>query len=58
MVRFIWDCMGRSNRTPLPSCVYHAIRSQFPSQDGDYKGFEEPEEKEEEVEDDKEVGGD
>lgn len=43
--------MGNSMRTPLPACVYNAIRKKFPSDTGTYKGFEdEDEEKEEEEE--------
>lgn len=38
-------------RTPLPACIYNAIRKKFPSDTGTYKGFEdEDEEKEEEEE--------
>ena len=48
MVRFVWDCLGSSNRTPLPACVYNAIRKEFPSEDGNYKGFEEEEDEEDE----------
>jgi hypothetical protein len=47
--------LGSSNRTPLPACVYHAIRKEFPSEDGSYKGFEE-EEIEEEVENEEAEG--
>ena len=43
VVRFIWDYMGCSKRIPLPSCIYHAIRAEFPSDNGDYHGFQEEE---------------
>jgi len=41
-------------RTPLPACIYNAIRKEFPSETGEYKGFEEEEDEslEEEDEDD------
>lgn len=34
-------------RTPLPACIYNAIRKEFPSETGSYKGFEVEEEEEE-----------
>lgn len=40
VIRLIFDYMGKSNRTPLPACVYHAIRTEFPSETGVYQGFE------------------
>ena len=49
--RFIWGYMGNDVRKPLPSCIYSAIRSEFPSQDGNYKGFQEEEDAIEETED-------
>lgn len=60
MVRFVWNCMGSSNRTPLPACVYNTIRKEFPSDNGTYKGFEEEgeDEDDEEGEDDDEAEGD
>ncbi|KXJ07569.1 hypothetical protein AC249_AIPGENE27944 [Exaiptasia diaphana] len=51
IVRFIFDYMGNSMRTPLHACVYHTIRAKFPSDT--YKGFED----EEEVDDEEEEEG-
>jgi hypothetical protein len=46
----IWEYQGNLKRLPLPCCVYNAIRSEFTSEDGSYKGFlvEDKEEEEEE----------
>ncbi|KAK3732017.1 hypothetical protein QZH41_016889 [Actinostola sp. cb2023] len=49
IVRFIWNYMGNM-RTPLPACIYTAIRKEFPSEHGTYTGFEEEDEEEEEEE--------
>jgi hypothetical protein len=46
----LWNCLGSSNRIPLPACVYHEIRKEFPSDSGLYKGFEEEDDDEEEEE--------
>ncbi|KXJ05514.1 hypothetical protein AC249_AIPGENE27450, partial [Exaiptasia diaphana] len=46
IVRFIWNYMANTMRIPLASCVYNAIRNKFPSENGNYKGFEEEEEEE------------
>jgi len=35
-------------RTPLPVCIYTAIRKEFPSEHGTYTGFEEEDQEEEE----------
>ncbi|KAK3745925.1 hypothetical protein QZH41_010221, partial [Actinostola sp. cb2023] len=49
--RLIWQYNGNLKRLPLPCCVYHAIRSEFPSEDGNYRGFlEEDEDEDEETE--------
>jgi len=49
--RLIWQYNGNLKRLPLPCCVYNAIRSEFPSEDGNYRGFlEEDEEEDEETE--------
>ncbi|XP_028518526.1 uncharacterized protein LOC114576318 [Exaiptasia diaphana] len=50
VIRFIFDYMGNSMRTPLPACVYHAIRAKFPSDN--YEGFEEEEVEEEDDDED------
>lgn len=42
--RFIWQYEGNCKRLPLPCCVYNSIRTEFPSEDGNYKGFIEEEE--------------
>ena len=42
-VRFVWEYIGHSNRVPLPCCVYNTIR-EFPDEFGEYRGFEEEEE--------------
>ena len=38
--RLLWDFAGRSERYPLPCCTYKAIRTAFPSESGQYRGFE------------------
>lgn len=38
--RLVWGYTGCSKRIPLPCCVYNAIRAEFPSEQGDYHGFE------------------
>lgn len=38
--RLLWDHLGSSKRYPLPCCAYSEIRKQFPSEDGNYCGFE------------------
>ena len=32
--------LGRKIRIPIPSCVVKQIRESFPSEGGNYKGFE------------------
>ncbi|XP_068684941.1 uncharacterized protein [Montipora foliosa] len=39
--RLLWDFVGSSKRYPLPCCAYNAIRKAFPSENGQYHGFEE-----------------
>ena len=46
-VRLVWEYVGMSNRLPLPSCVYNAIRSAFPNGEDHYRGYEEEEDEEE-----------
>lgn len=41
--RLLWDFVGSSKRYPLPCCAYNAIRKAFPSENGQYLGFEEEE---------------
>ncbi|KAK2570281.1 hypothetical protein P5673_005068 [Acropora cervicornis] len=41
--RLLWDFVGSSKRYPLPCCAYNAIRKAFPSENGQYHGFEEEE---------------
>lgn len=48
--RLIWDYAGNSQRLPLPCCVYNAIRSEFPEDDGVYRGFQEEDEVQAEIE--------
>ena len=40
-VRLVWEYVGKSNRLPLPCCVYNAIRSAFPTAQDQYHGYEE-----------------
>ena len=40
-VRLVWEYVGKSNRLPLPCCVYNAIRSAFPTAEDQYHGYEE-----------------
>jgi len=56
--RFIWKFEGVTKRLPLPCCVYNAIRSQFPSDDGNYCGFLEEDDDEGELESDLESDSD
>lgn len=58
IVRFIWDYMGNTMRTPLPACIYNAIREKFPSDAGTYKGYEEEDEDEEKEEEEEEEEND
>ncbi|KAK2556207.1 hypothetical protein P5673_021815, partial [Acropora cervicornis] len=39
----LWDFAGHSERYPLPCCTYKAIRTAFPSENGQYHGFEDDE---------------
>ncbi|KAK3753694.1 hypothetical protein QZH41_013140, partial [Actinostola sp. cb2023] len=50
--RLVWEYMGYSKRLPLPCCAYNAIRGKFPSEDGEYKGYEDEEVVDEEGESD------
>ena len=50
----MYDYVGNSRRIPLPCCVYNKIRSEFPSEDKNYRGFEEEESEEEEEEESEE----
>ena len=36
--RLIWEFLGKSNRYPLPCCIYTRIRTEFQSKS--YHGFE------------------
>lgn len=45
-VRLVWEFVGKSNRLPLPCCVYNAIRSAFPTADHQYHGYEEEDDNE------------
>ena len=38
-VRLVWEYVGKSNRLPLPCCVYNAIRSAFPTAEHQYHGY-------------------
>ncbi|XP_031556634.1 uncharacterized protein LOC116293356 [Actinia tenebrosa] len=49
--RLVWEYLGNSKRLPLPYYAYNAIRARFPSEDGEYKGFKEEEEDEDEQND-------
>lgn len=40
-VRLVWEFVGKSNRLPLPCCVYNAMRSAFPTAEHQYHGYEE-----------------
>ncbi|ELT96830.1 hypothetical protein CAPTEDRAFT_124094, partial [Capitella teleta] len=39
MVYWCWGFLGKELRVPLPSCAVSAIRQKFPSENGDYTGF-------------------
>ncbi|MEE4247278.1 MAG: hypothetical protein V2I33_17845 [Kangiellaceae bacterium] len=39
MVHWCWGFLGKELRVPLPSCAVSAIRQKFPSENGDYTGF-------------------
>ena len=41
--RLLWDFAGHSERYPLPCCTYKAIRTAFPSENGQYYDFEDDE---------------
>ena len=45
-VRLVWEYVGKSNRLPLPCCVYNSIRSAFPTAEEHYHGYEEEDEDE------------
>lgn len=45
-VRLVWEYVGKSNRLPLPCCVYNAIRSAFPTAEHQYHGYEEEDDNE------------
>ncbi|XP_074631276.1 uncharacterized protein LOC141889849 isoform X2 [Acropora palmata] len=40
-VHLVWEYVGKSNRLPLPCCVYNAIRSAFLTAEHQYHGYEE-----------------
>ena len=48
--RLIWGYAGNDVQKALPSCIYNSIRGTFPSEDGNYKGFEEEEKEHEDHE--------
>ena len=41
--RLLWEFAGHSRLYPLPCCPYKAIRTAFPSESGQYHGFEDEE---------------
>ena len=45
-VRLVWEYVGKSNRLPLPCCVYNALRSAFPTAEHQYHGYKEEEDDE------------
>ncbi|XP_070183087.1 P2X purinoceptor 7-like [Littorina saxatilis] len=43
LVRWVWKWLGRDIRVTLPACAVARIREQFPSADGQYVGYRDPE---------------
>ena len=43
LTRFVWGFLGKSIRVVLPACAVSSIRKTFPSEDGTYTGYLEPE---------------
>ncbi|KAK7091503.1 hypothetical protein V1264_009174 [Littorina saxatilis] len=43
LVQWVWKWLGRDIRVTLPACAVARIREQFPSADGQYVGYRDPE---------------
>ncbi|KAK7479609.1 hypothetical protein BaRGS_00029158 [Batillaria attramentaria] len=43
LTRLVWGYLGKDIRVVLPSCAVTTIRKHFPSADGIYTGYLEPE---------------